>query len=132
VNAQTVLAILGAVLGIIGTLGIAYAVFRSATVQKTLDLYRSENEALGKAVARLTADHMALAAKAEQLETANRVLQETVSGRDAIERLTTRLVEFQADRATEHKTMMELLDDIRESLGEIWRGTARLLGERNV
>jgi D-aminopeptidase len=127
---QVVIAGFGLVLAAVGLLGIAYAVFRSATVQRTLDLYRSENEALGKAVARLTADQLTLQAKTEQLETANKVLQDTVSGRDAIERLGIRLVEFQADRATEHKAMMELLSEIREQMAELWRGIVRVVGER--
>ncbi len=128
-NGQVILAVLGMVLGLVGTLGIAYAVFRSATVQKTLDLYRSENEALGKAVARHAAELLALQAKAEQLETANRVLQETVSGREAIERLATRLAEYEADRATEHKAMTEELDRMRQEMQQIWRGVVRLLGD---
>lgn len=129
-SAQTVLAVVGTVLGLTGVLGIAYAVFRSATVQKTLDLYRGENEALGKAVARHQADLQALQAKAQQLEQANRVLQETVSGRAAVEELAARLAEFQRDRMTEHHDMMGILREVRDQMGELWRGVVRMLGDR--
>lgn len=129
-NAELVLTIIGGIMGLMGILGIAYAVFRSATVQKTLDLYRSENEALGKALARQQADLLALTAKAEELERANGVLQRTVSGTTAIEALKGELARYQTDRAGEHQKLMEMLGELREQMGELWRGVVRLLGEQ--
>lgn len=124
------LGILGAILALAGALGIAYAVFRSATVTKTLDLYRSENEALGKALARQQADLVALTVKAEELERANEVLQRTVSGTAAVETLKTELARYQDERATEHKALMDVLMDMRDQMGELWRGVVRLLGDQ--
>lgn len=131
-NTQLVLAVLGAILAVAGALGIAYAVFRSATVQKTLDLYRSENEALGKAVARLQGDYLTIVAKAEELERANRVLQETVSGREAIQALATHLSKEQQARSDEHRVLAQLLEDMKDQLADIWQGVVRVLGERDV
>lgn len=129
-DAQVALAGIGVLLGLMGVLGIAYAVFRSATVQKTLDLYRSENEALGKALARQQADLLTLTAKSEELERANMVLQRTVSGKEAVEELGRRLSDHQEKRAVEHRQMMDLLGELREQMGELWRGVVRLLGEQ--
>lgn len=135
------LGVLGAVLALAGVLGIAYAVFRSATVQKTLDLYKGENEALGKAVARLQADFVAVLARAEELEKANGVLQQTVSGKEAIVALQSHLTTvearrsqeysaMEARRSQEHSAMMQLLTDLRDQMADIWQAVVRALGER--
>jgi predicted nuclease with TOPRIM domain len=129
-DSKTVVPAISAVLALTGALGIAYAVFRSATVQKTLELYKNENEALGKAVARLQADYLTIAAKAEELERANRVLQETVSGREAVQGLSSQLAKYEEARAGEHRAMVTLLDEMREQLAEMWRSVVRALGER--
>lgn len=119
-----------AILALAGALGVFYAVFRSATVQKTLDLYREENEALGKAVARLQGDYLTILAKNEELLRANSVLQETVSGREAVKALAAQLATFQGERHKEHEAMVHLLGEMREQLADMWRGVVRLLGEK--
>lgn len=124
-NAQIILTAVGLLLGLIGTLGIAYAVFRSATVQKTLDLYKGENEALGKAVARQQADIVTLTTKVEELEKANAVLRDTVSGTAAVETLKRQMAE-------EHNTVVDILTEIKDQMAELWRGVIRLLGDRPV
>lgn len=128
-DVQTILAIIGSILALMGALGIAYAVFRSATVQKTLDLYKAENEALGKAVARQQADLLTLTAKAEELERANNVLQRTVSGREAVEALGQQLNRYQDARMVEHREMTELLRDMKDQMAELWQAVVRMLGE---
>ena len=122
---------MSAILALAGALGVFYAIFRSATVQKTLDLYRDENEALGKAVARLQADYITIAAKNEELLRANQVLQETVSGREAVQALGHQLGEHQIELREEHVAMMRLLNEMREQLAELWRGVIRALGEKS-
>lgn len=104
------LAVLGAVLALTGTLGIAYAVFRSATVQKTLDLYETENAALGKAVARQQADLLTVTARLEQIERENEVLRNIVTGKAQLDeiRAATHLTQQQHD-----EMMVALADVIR-------------------
>lgn len=107
-GAQTVLGIIGAVLGITGVLGVAYAVFRSATVQKTLDLYETENAALGKAVARQQVDLVAVTSRLEQIERENEVLRNVVTGKAQLDEIgaATRLAQQQ------HEAMMGVLGDV--------------------
>lgn len=123
---DTILPVMGLVLAVAGALGVAYAVFRSATVTKTLDLYKEENEALGKALARQQADLLALSERLRGIEEENRVLRNVVTGKehfDALEREA-------GKRAAEHASIMAILQEVREQLAELWRGVVRVLGEQ--
>lgn len=125
-NAEVVIGVIGAILAIAGGLGVAYAVFRSATVQKTLDLYQSENEALGRAVARQQGDLLAFGERMRALEEENRVLRNVVTGKQYLEEFSAAF----AKREREHQAVMALLAEIREQLAELWRGVVRVLGDQ--
>lgn len=109
-----------ALLAIIGALGVAYAVFRSATVTKTLELYKLENEALGKSVARLQADQLLQSERITTLENENHVLKDVVTGKAAIEHLSEEVLKAEKMRSEEHAAMMILLRDLLAQLKGMW------------
>lgn len=103
------LALLGSALTVVGLLGVAYAVFRTNVVSRTLELYRAENEALGKALARREEEARRMAERLEAVEAANRVLRETVTGEAAVKALE------QEVRQT-HNVQLELLRSIHDKV----------------
>jgi hypothetical protein len=112
--------VLSALLALFGALGVSYAVFRGATVTKTLELYKIENEALGKSVARLREEQDVLGRQVKDLEAQNRVLENVVTGKAAIEHLTTEMMAAEGARREEHATMMVVLRDLLGQLKDIW------------
>lgn len=120
--------IVSAVVAVAGALGIAYAVFKSATVSKTILLLESENTVLSNAVARQTADLAAMKQRMEELEAQNRALSNVVTGRTEIQQLTDHVTKEEAARRAEHKSMMDLLDEIKDLTQELWRGVSRIAG----
>lgn len=105
-----------------GTLGIAYAVFTSAKVQKTVDLYKLENEAQGKRIKTLederTLDRERLAA----VEKENLVLRDLATGRSVMTEMANDYREAEKLRKAEHAKMMQLLREVHEAI-------TRLLGQ---
>jgi hypothetical protein len=121
-SSQVILAI-GLVLSLAGTLGVAFAVFKSATVTKTIELLETENTALSKSVTRQQADLTLLQDRVGQLEQANNVLKNIVTGRSEIEALSAHVKAEEQSRREEHQTMLVLLKDLiaqfRNARGEI-------------
>jgi hypothetical protein len=78
VDLQTVFAVLGAVVVLIAALGAAFAVARANFAQRTIELWREENEALRARVVTLEAAVQAAATRVATLEQSNRVLAEIV------------------------------------------------------
>ncbi|MCA1572364.1 MAG: hypothetical protein LC798_19090 [Chloroflexi bacterium] len=113
-----VLTVVGAVLTLLGTLGVSYAVFRTNVVTKTIELYKSENEILGKAVARLGIDVAAAAEKIRTLEETNRVLRSTVTGEVAISALADTIRGYQDPIYEAHRTQLEVLQRILDAVQE--------------
>jgi hypothetical protein len=109
---QTIAIIITAVLAVATALGLAYAVFRSTARTNTTLLYERENEALTKALTRQEAESVRLQTKVETLVNTNAVLQETVSGAQAVRTLAVEIQREEAARREEHKVMMELLKDL--------------------
>lgn len=123
------LALLSLVAAVAGTLGIAYAVFTSAKVQKTVDLYKLENEAQGRRIATLEEERTRTTERLAAVEKENLVLRDLATGRSVMEALAKDYREAEAVRKTEHDTMMRLLSDIQEAIQEMWQGISRLLGQ---
>lgn len=117
---------LGLVLTLAGAFGIAYAVFRSTTVTKTLELYKTENEAQGRAVARQAVTLLEQEARLAALEKENEVLRKLVIGHEQLDFL----VRDSASRTIQHEEQVQLLTDIKEALVDMWRTTAAALAER--
>lgn len=85
---NTTLTVIAAVLALSGTLGIAYAVFTSARVSKTIELYKLENEAQGKRIATLEQEDRAKAERLAAVERENILLRDLATGTSAIQTLT--------------------------------------------
>jgi hypothetical protein len=119
-SSNIVVSFVSALLALSGALGIAYAIFRSATVTKTMELYKLENEALGKSVSRLQADQAVQSERITVLENENRVLRDVVTGKTAIEHLTGEVLRTEAQRREEHAAMMVLLRDLLGQIKDMW------------
>jgi len=113
---DTLLVVVGITLSIVGLLGVSYAVFRTNVVSKTIELYKNENEILGKALARQQTEAEKLATRLQALETANEVLRTTVSGERAIAELREQAKGWFAHAQDQHKVQMDLLHDIHDDL----------------
>lgn len=118
----------GVVAGMAGLLGIAYAVFTSARVQKTVDLYKLENEAQGKRIATLEADIARSTERLAAVEKENAVLRDLATGRTIMEALARDIREAESLRKEEHREMMARLDEMKEALAEIWQGVVSYFG----
>lgn len=81
-TAQAIFAILAAIVGITGALGIAYAVFTSARVKQTIELYEKENKAQGTRISSLEIE-------VEKLREQNEVLRDLATGKSAIDAFVT-------------------------------------------
>jgi len=108
-----------------GVLGISLANARNSQKGQIEALYEKENKALGQALARQEQESARLLAKVETLTQANTVLQETVSGTEAVRKLALELASEEKKRQEEHATMMILLKDViaelRQSRGALGR-----------
>lgn len=125
---SSIILVIGLVLSVAGMLGVSYAVFKSATVTKTIELLETENTALSKSLDRQRSDLTVLQDRVGQLEQANRVLQNVVTGRAEIEALT-KFAETEAKlRREEHRILVELAHEVRDLVQEMWRAIPRLLG----
>lgn len=114
---------LGLILAVAGALGVAYAVFRSTTVTKTLELYKTENEVQGKAIARQAVLLVEQEARITMLEKENEVLRNLVIGHEQLEML----VKDTVARSIQHQEQLDTLNEIKDLLGEMWRATIRAL-----
>lgn len=111
--------VVGSVLTIVGALGVAYAVFRTNVVTKTVDLYKTENEILGKTVARLGSDLATCHDRIATIEDANRVLRETVTGERAIQALSTEIRAYQQPVAEAHRMQLDALNRILAAIRDL-------------
>lgn len=119
---------IGAVLGMVGLLGVAYAVFTSAKVQKTVELYKLENEAQGKRIGTLEAEKVTQGERLAAVERENLTLKDLATGKTFLEGLSHEMQDAENQRMVEHQAMTAALAEIKDSLGELWRGVARMLG----
>jgi len=117
-----------AALGIIGLLGVAYAVFTSARVTKTLELYKAENEAQGKRIASLEAEDARKTERLAAVERENVVLRDLATGRSVMEALANDIRAAETLRRTEHESMMSVLSDMKDMINEMWQGMVRFFG----
>lgn len=101
---NSVLTAVTAVLGVIAGLGVAYAVFTSARVSKTIELYKLENEAQGKRIKTLEEEDRAKAERLAAVERENLLLRDLATGRTATEELG-RLI---------HQEHVEILEAMRK------------------
>lgn len=122
---QIIIPVISAVIAIAGTLGVAYAVFRTATTTKTLELYKGENEVQGKAIARQSLTLVDQDARIAALERENDVLRNLVIGHEQLEML----VRDTVARSVQHEAQLTALHEIKEVLTEMWQSLVRLLAE---
>lgn len=108
--------VVSAILALSGGLGVSYAVFKSATVTKTIELLKLENDALGKSVARLQSDQVTQSDQITKLDEQNRALRDVVTGRAAIEELARQIRHEEDARHQEHGVQETLLKDILAQL----------------
>jgi hypothetical protein len=111
-----------------GILGIAYAVFTSARVQKTLELYKEENAAQGKRIDSLEKERNVATERIAALERENVVLRDLATGRSVMEKLAQDVTTNEALRREEHNAMMALLVELKDMIHELWTGMVRFLG----
>lgn len=119
---------LGALLGMVGLLGVAYAVFTSAKVQKTVELYKLENEAQGKRIGTLEAEKVTQGERLAAVERENITLKDLATGKSFLEGLSREMQAAENQRMIEHQAMISALAEVKDSLAELWRGVARMLG----
>lgn len=108
-----------------GILGISWANARNTQKGQIESLYERENKALGQALQRQEQESARLLAKVEALANANSVLQETVSGTEAVKKLAMEIAVEEKKRQEEHAVMQILLKDViaelRQSRGALGR-----------
>lgn len=95
-----------------GVLGISLANAKNSQKGQTEALYEKENRALGQANSRLENEVLRLQTKVDALTQANIVLQETVSGAEAVKALRIDMVREEQSRRDEHGAMMMLMKDL--------------------
>lgn len=108
---------LGVILAVAGALGVFYAVFRSTTITKTVELYKGENEIQGKAIARQAMQLAEQEARIVVLERENEILRNLVVGHDQLNIL----LKDSVARHVEHERTIEALNEIKGVLSEMWR-----------
>lgn len=116
---------LGIILAVSGALGVAYAVFRSTTVTKTVELYKGENEIQGKAIARQALQLAEQEARILVIERENEILRNLVVGHDQLNIL----LKDSVARHVEHERTLVVLEEIKDLLGEMWRSLIKTLAE---
>ena len=108
-----------------GILGISWANARNTQKGQIESLYERENKALAQALTRQEQESARLLAKVEALANANSVLQETVSGTEAVRKLAQEIAVEEKKRQEEHAVMQILLKDViaelRQSRGALGR-----------
>lgn len=108
-----------------GVLGVSLANARNAQKTQIDSLYERENKALSQALTRQEQESARLLAKVETLANANTVLQETVSGTEAVRKLAQEIASEEKKRQQEHEVMQILLKDViaelRQSRGALGR-----------
>lgn len=108
-----------------GVLGVSLANARNAQKTQIDSLYERENKALSQALTRQEQESARLLAKVETLVNANTVLQETVSGTEAVKKLALEIAAEEKKRQQEHEIMQILLKDViaelRQSRGALGR-----------
>lgn len=124
------LPILATIATVAGGLGIAYAVFTSARVQSTINLYKEENTAQGKRITTLEAETRVSLEKLEALRRENDMLRDLATGRSVMDGLASDLRASEEMRRQEHQAMMVLLREMHEQLVELWRGIGQFMGRR--
>lgn len=112
----------------VGLLGVAYAVFTSAKVQKTVELYKLENEAQGKRIGTLEAEKVTQGERLAAVERENITLKDLATGKSFLEGLSREMQAAENQRMIEHQAMISALAEVKDSLAELWRGVARMLG----
>lgn len=116
---------LGVILALAGALGVAYAVFRSTTVTKTVELYKSENEVQGKAIARQALQLAEQEARILVLERENAILRDLVIGKEQLDML----LKDSIARHVEYERTLDVLTEIKGLLGEMWRSLIKTMAE---
>lgn len=94
-----VLGVLGGLFGVVGLLAASTAVIRSSSVKANLELLRGE-------VQDLTASNARLDGENSQLHKEVEVLRELVTGRAAVDQLTSAVQSLQASLTTQHAALM--------------------------
>ena len=115
-SAAQVFLVIGVILAIGGTLGAAWAVLRTSAASRTIELYQSENEVLGKMNHRLESEVTRLNSKVDTQAAALAALQETVTQRAEVARLAEEIRKEEQVRREEHGTFLMLLKDILAQL----------------
>lgn len=116
--------VITAIATVAGALGIAYAVFTSARVQSTINLYKEENTAQGKRITTLEGDNRLALEKLEAMRRENDMLRDLATGRTAIEALAADIRVSNGERAAEHQALMESQQGILKALEAIERKLA--------
>jgi hypothetical protein len=119
---------LAAVIGVIGMLGVAYAVFTSAKIQKTVELYKLENEAQGKRIGTLEIEKVTQGERLAALERENATLRDLATGKSFMEVFSKEMSESESQRMREHQLMTATLEEIKDTLSEMWQGMIRFFG----
>ena len=122
-TAGTVLLAIGLVLTVAGALGVAYAVFRTSSVGRTIEIYQQENAILGQRATRLEEEVKEQRAEASKerekraaLEAALEALRQTISGEAAVGRLGEVIGREEAARREEHRQMLNHVDRIEAGI----------------
>lgn len=116
-NVGTALLIVGLILTLAGVLGVAYAVFRSSAIDRTLQVYREENAVLGQRADRLEREVAQEREKRVGLEATLAALKDTVTGESRITALGEVIAREEAARRDEHRQQMDCLQKIMAELG---------------
>lgn len=131
-NTSNVIFAIGLVLTVMGLMGVAFAVFKSSGVQKTIDILESENAALTASVARQRTDFAMLQERVLTIEGENKVLRNIATGKQAVDELTTWAKSSKEQDRAEHLEMIKILStcmgsltDLKEAVEEIWKGIIR-------
>ena len=115
---MNLLPIFATIATIAGGLGIAYAVFTSARVQSTINLYKEENTAQGKRISTLETETRVAQEKLTALQRENDMLRDLATGRTAVEALSREIRDAEAQRKDEHVEIVRLLTAIRDRLSQ--------------
>lgn len=110
------LQILATIAAVSGGFGIAYAVFTSAKVQSTINLYKEENTAQGKRITTLDADVRVAKEALEAMKRENDMLRDLATGKTALEAMMATLTREETQRHAEHQAMMVVLEAIAKRL----------------
>jgi type II secretory pathway component PulJ len=107
-----ILGVLVAVSILAAAFGVAYAVFTSARVRTTIEVYEKENAAQGKRIDTLEKDAEVAATRIKALEEQNTTLRDLATGKTAIEAFALVYERTQHERASEHQSVLKMLEGI--------------------